>query len=487
VAALACVAFPAGAGAASSFSTGILDIDSFQSSEVLPFQRAEAAGTTYLKDNLFWSRTVAGYDSPTKPGTDAEPFNASDPASPYYDWSIYDRFVRNTVEYNMVPILTLTNAPRWARKGCADSETCYPNPADFAAFAKAAARRYSGTFDPGDGQGVLPRVKYWQAWVEPNLEIFYQPVFSPGGKPVSPDTYRTLLNAFYDAIHSVKADNLVMSAGLAPNGVRNMAISPLDFTRRVLCMTGSYNNPRPKPGCNAKTKADIWSVHPYTTGAPTHLPQNPDNMTVAALPRMTKLLKAANRAGRLSGSRPVTPLWVTEFSWDSKAPDPGGLPWKLHTRWVAQAMYLMYKANVDTMIWFGLRDEDRSDGRPYNQTFESGLYLRGRTMAQDRPKMVLNAFSYPFVANRTGSGFNYWGRTPDSSRATVQIYARKKAGGAFVKVATTRTNSSGVFKGQVRGRGYTPKGSVRAKIVGGPGSVPFGLEKTRDFFQPPFG
>lgn len=483
---------PGSAAAASSFSTGILDIDSFQSSEIVPFKRAEAAGTTYLKDNLFWSRTVAGYESSSRPGTNEVPFNATDPRSPYYDWSVYDRFVRNTVDNGMVPILTLTNTPRWARMGCTESETCSPYPSDFAAFAKAAAKRYSGTFVPGDGEGVLPRVRHWQAWVEPNLEIFYKPVFGRSGAPVSPSTYRRLLNAFYDAVHSVRNDNVVLAAGLAPNGVRNTAVSPLDFTRRMLCMTGSYRSPRPKPGCNAQTKADVWAVHPYTTGAPTHFPRNPDNMSVAALPRMVKLLKAANRANRLRGSGPSTPLWATEFSWDSKGPDPGGLPWKLQTRWVAQAMYMMFRANVNTMIWFGLRDEDRTGDRPYSETFESGLYLRGKTMAEDRPKMVLEAFSYPFVASKTRYGFDFWGRTPDGSRAgsgrpVVQIFARKRAGGAFMRVATTRANSNGIFTGRVKQRGFTSQGAVRAKVVGGPASVPFGLWETRNFFQPPFG
>ncbi len=480
------------ASAAPSFSTGIVDIDSFQSGETLPFERAEAAGTKYLKDNLYWARVVTDSESETRPGTVEVPFDETDPASPYYDWSVYDLFVRRTVEYGMVPILTLTNAPRWGRKGCTDSENCYPKPNAFAQFATAAATRYSGTFDPGDGDGTLPRVKYWQGWVEPNLDIFYKPVFKPNGSPSSPYTYRQVLNAFYDAIHSVKSSNVVLSGGLAPNPVPDRAIAPLDFTRRILCMTGNYKKPRPKSGCKARTKADIWTVHPYTTGAPTHLPRSNDGMSVAALPRMVKLLKAANKANRLRGDRARTPLWVTEFSWDSKGPDPGGLPWNTQTRWVAEAMYLMSRAGVNTMIWFGLRDERRTDDRPYSETFESGLYLRGETMEDDTPKKVLKAFSYPFVAKKTRNGFRYWGRTPDGSRSDsgkpkVKIFARKKGGSRFIKVATTRANANGIFSGAVKRRGFTAKSAARSKIVGGPTSVAFGLNKTRDFFQPPFG
>jgi len=489
---IAGLSFSGSASAASSFSTGILDIDAFQSSDTIPFERAEKAGTKYIKNNLYWAHTVAGTESSDRPGTNQDPFVATNPDSKYYNWSIYDRFVRNTVGHNMEPILTVTNSPKWARKGCTDSEICSPVPSDYGDFAKAVAKRYSGDFNPGDGTGVLPRVKYFQAWVEPNLYHFYSPVFKKNGAPASPYSYRDILNAFYDGIHSVNDSNVVMAAGLAPNAVKDAAISPLDFTRRVLCMTGNYRTPRPKPGCSARTKADVWAVHPYTTGAPTHYPDNPENMSVAALPRMTKLLKAANRAGHLSGSRSTTPLWATEFSWDSKPPDPGGLPWNLQTRWVAQAMYLMFRADVNTMIWFGLRDESRGDNRPFSETYDSGLYLRGNTLAKDKPKKVIKAFRYPFVANKTSYGFNYWGRTPDgsspySTSPKVAIFARKKGGGGFVRVATAQANANGIFQGRVRGKGYTAAGSVKSKISGGPYSVPFGLNKTRDFYQPPFG
>ena len=39
----------------------------------------------------------------------------------------------------------------------------------------------------------------------------------------------------------------------------------------------------------------------------------------------------------------------------------------------------------------------------------------------------------------------------------------------------------------MRRRGFTAKGSVYAKIRGGQASVAFGLWKTKDIYQPPFG
>jgi len=281
-------------------------------------------------------------------------------------------------------------------------------------------------------------------------------------------------------------NHLRISGGLAPNAVKNRAIAPLDFTRRALCMKGNYKNPKPKPRCKARVKADVWAVHPYTTGSPAHRPARKANLSVGALPRMTKLIKAANRAGKLKSAKGRTQVWATEFSWDSNKPDPNGLSWNEHTRWVAEAMYLMFKAKVDTMIWFGLRDQDRN-GLSFSKTFQSGLYLRGNTLEEDKPKKVIKAFSNPFYAKLGRKGFRYWGRTPDSKRARVKILGRRKGGGGFRKVGSTKANKNGIYSGFIRKRGFTKRGAVRSKISGGPTSVPFRLYKTKDRRQPPFG
>lgn len=481
-------AFSVPQASASSFSTGLIDIDAFQTDDSLPFTRAKNAGTKYVKNNLYWPQTVSGREASEKPGTEAEPFEAKDPGSPYYNWGAYDSFVRHTVNQGLVPVLTITNSPRWARSTCKDSDVCSPNPEDYADFATAAASRYSGKFDPEDGGGVLPRVRYWQAWVEPNLYHFYSPIFSSNGSPVSPRNYKPVLNGFYDAIHGVNNTNVVLAAGLAPNGVKDKAIAPMTFTRSILCMNRNLKNPRPKKVCGAPVKADVWAVHPYTTGAPTHFPAISDNMSVAALPRMVRLINAARRSGRLVSNSGRIPIWVTEFSWDSNKPDPGGLSWNLEARWVAQAMFMMYRANVRTMFWFGLRDEDRGDGkRPWHETFESGLYLRGKTTARDRPKKVLKVFRYPFYAARTKKGFSYWGRTPNGKRARVIILARKKRNGRFVRVAVAKANGNGIFSGRVKRKGFTARGAAQARLPNGGLSVPFGLHKTKDFYQPPHG
>ena len=439
----------AGRAQAHVFETGLQDLSAYDSGDPLAFQRTEDAGAHYVRIALRWT-TVAPATRPN-PGMLDPAWDPTDPGSPYYgDWSSFDAQVRQAIDHNLQPILTIVDSPRWARaNGCKGSVACAPTPADYSAFATAVAKRYSGTFDPDGlvgGDPPLPHVRYYQALNEPNLDFFFRPVFKHG-KPVSPNIYRTLLNSFYDAIHGVNNSNLVLSAGLAPLARPKHTLGPLDFMRRLLCMTGR-KNPKPKRGCRQKAKLDIWTTHPYTTGGPTHHAPGPDDVSLGDLPEMTKLLKAADRSKHIVNSTAHTPFWVTEFSYDSKPPDHGGLPLKLHARWLAESFYRMYKAGVSTVVWFMLRDQAK-DGQPDGQLYQSGLYLRGGTLQGDRPKPALEAFRFPFVALKTKHGFLFWGRTPESNAGAVKIEL-KDGGGGFKQVKVAHAAGNGIFSGTVK-------------------------------------
>ena len=470
------LASPAGAR---PFQTGLMDIDAFDSGDPLVFQRTKDAGAKYVKITLYWSRVAPG----GVPGTSAPagaPVNPTDPSDPAYNWGVYDRQVRAAAAAGLEPILDVTNSPEWARNNCTTDESCDPRTSDWHNFATAVAKRYNGNFNPGDG--VLPAVRYYQAWIEPNLNFFYKPTFQ-GGRPVAPENYRALLNAFYDAVKGVNGGNIVISAGLAPLARPGTTIGPLDFMRRLLCMTGR-KNPKPKRGCSAKTKLDVWATHPYTTGGPTHHAPGPDDVSLGDLPEMTKLLRAADKAGKIQNNSRKTPFWLTEFSWDSKPPDGGGLKSYIHARWLAEAFYRMYKAGISNVIWFQIRDEARHGGRSDAELYQSGLYLRGGTLAGDRPKRALTAFRFPFVALTTKKGFSFWGRLPDSRPGAVKIQV-KDGGGGFRTVKSTRGRGGGVFAGNVRGD-FGKAANVRAKSAKGT-SLPFSLKYVKDFYQPPFG
>src|SRR5439155_25415443 len=96
----------------------------------------------------------------------------------------------------------------------APAGTWRPDPAAYARFMAAAARRSSGTSpDPQRLGEVLPRVRSWQLWNEPNLPDYLAPQWRRTGKrftEVSPGVYRQLLDAAYDAIKGVAPSDQIV-------------------------------------------------------------------------------------------------------------------------------------------------------------------------------------------------------------------------------------------------------------------------------------
>ncbi len=467
----AALAAPASAAAPQPFQTGISYVLPYEEPEV-ELEHVRQAGAQLAQTPVRWSEVA-----PRKLPASWQP---EDPADSHYFWELTDRWVSAAVANGLTPVLQIRSAPEWAQR-CPGRELsggspCNPDPAALAAFATAAARRYSGQF------GGLPRVQYWQGLNEPNLSLYFNPQYE-GDKPVSPTLYRALINSFYTAIKAVDSSNLVIAAGLGPIAVPPLTIGPLQFTRLLLCMTGG-KNPRPtKDDCEGGVHFDIFDMHPYTSGGPTHK-GNPNEVQLGDLPKLTKLLAAADRAGRIHGAFPSTPLWITEFSWDSNPPDSGGLPMKTLCRWTAEAMHEIWADGVDTFFWYSLRDAPKN-GSQYEQSLQSGLYFRGPTVPEDQPKEVLNVFRFPFVAYPTDKGLHFWGRTPNSGPGKVVIQALR--GGKWRSVFVARADEVGIFRGRAPTRyGRNKQGKIRAHF-GKRNSVPFAMRGIADFPLPPFG
>ena len=179
------------------------------------------------------------------------------------------------------------------------------------------------------GFAGLPRVRYWEAWNEPNLFVNLLPQYdtplsepvTANSKPLSGKHYRRLLNAFAASAHRVHRDNVVIGGNTAPfgrYGAGEHGVAPMVFMRQMLCMT---RRNRPEPGCHGRANLDVWSHHPYTEGGPTHKAESRDNVQLGDLPRMRRLLRAAIKAGHIRSRRQVR-FWVTEFAWDTNPPDP---------------------------------------------------------------------------------------------------------------------------------------------------------------------
>jgi hypothetical protein len=455
---------------AKPLATGVSGLDDYGSTA---FDHVRRVGARFVHIPVLWEAVA-----PIREPRDWKP---DDPADPNYRWTAADLAVVNASRAGLTPVLMIDGAPAWAERCDPPSATphslCDPDPEAFAAFSKAAAIRYGGSFSG------LPRVRYWQGLNEPNLSLFFNPQFA-GGKPVSPMLYRKLVNSFYFAVKSVQRSNVVLAAGLGPIARPLATIGPMRFTRELLCMAGR-RNPRPTRGsCEGGVHFDIFDIHPYTTGGPRHR-GHVDDVELGDLSKLQELLEAADKAGRIKGRSRHTPLWITEFSWDSKPPDPGGLPFPILKRWTAEALYRAWSAGVSNFFWYSLRDQSPNPGLPYSATLQAGLYFRGNAVSEDRPKPSMYAFRFPFVAYSAEDGFYFWGRTPDSRGGRVVIQVLQ--GGGWRNAAVTRADRHGIFEGEVEGGyGRNERGTVRARYRG-EAAVPFSLKPVRDFYQPPFG
>ena len=446
------LAYPAAGAAGQPLQTAFLDPSAFGGAEAdTAFTHAQDAGTTGVRLQLIWSAAA--------PAKRPKGFDPADPADPAYRFASLDAQVRLAARHGLDPIVYIETAPWWAF--VRDHGYLRPSPKAFGDFALAAARRYSGHFEG------LPRVRFWQAWNEPNK------VGGPALKASQPDWYREMVESFAAAVHRVHADNAVVAGGLAPFG-KSTVVAPLDFMRRLLCMsTGDV----PKPTCSQATPFEIWSTHPYTSGGPTHSASRPDDVSLGNLPEMKALLDAAVRAHHVR-SRAAVRFWVTEFSWDSSPPDPKGVPIKLHARWVSEALYRMWAAGVSLCVWFRL-DDDPLRTSPY----QSGLYFHGSSLRTERPKLSLRAFRFPFVALPQGGRVLVWGRTPGGRPGTVVV--EQRSAGGWRRVVSLATDRNGILTGVVTARGG---GDFRARVPAqGASSLPFALASPPDRPVSPFG
>jgi hypothetical protein len=444
-------------------TTAFVDPATFGGPDVaVGMRRARSAGAGAVRIDVNWSK-VAPSEEPS-----AE--KASDPAFAGYQWDKVDRQVRLAVANGLDPILSVALAPRWAERGAGprDIGRTRPDPASYGRFAKAIALRYSGSF------GGLPRVRAYQAWNEPNLAQYIWPQFI-NKAVVSAGHYRKMLNAFATAVHGVHTDNLVVAGGLAPftsrDGKRSeWGSAPLNFMRLLLCVSKTG-----QATCSARSQFDVWAHHPYTSGGPTHHAFRPDDVSLGDLPDMDAVLDAGVRTRHIVSRRPPQ-FWVTEFAWDTRPPDPGGVPLALHARWTSEALYRMWDAGVSLVAWWGLRDT-----RGGNNPFQTGLYGGGGSIESDRPKPSLQAFRFPFVALPEGRLVRVWGRTPSSGPGTVVV--QQRIGSAWKRRAVLRADRYGIFTTRLRA---PIAGTMRARALGGT-SLPFGVKPVPDRHFNPFG
>jgi hypothetical protein len=445
----------ASASASGPLQTAVFDPDAFRADPVTAFDHVVDAGAGAVRILVVLDGVAPR--GVTKPAS----FDPTDPSSVGWNFNSIDAQVQQAVAHGLTPILCLFNLPAWAGG-------THPNTALYGRLAEGVARRYSGTF------GSLPRVENWQAWNEPNLGTNLTPQRGAAGL-LSPNTYRTLVNAFARGVKRVHADNLVIAGGLAPYAATTgPGIPPLTFMKQFLCLTGFRI--RARPNCVQRATFDVWAMQPYTWGGPTHHATVAGDIALGDLPSMKSALDQAEAARKIVSTVPVQ-FWVTEFSWDTNPPDPGGVAIGLQTRWTAQALYTMWQNGVSLVTWFLIRDQ------PFPSRWQSGLYFDGATMAADTPKPTLEAFRFPTVAFPEGVGIRVWCRTPKGTPGVVTF--EQNTGAGWLPLGAVVTDGDGIVWAVLPS--LTPTaGSVRAVFQSEP-SQPFSLTDVPDQSVDPFG
>lgn len=416
------------------------------------FALAGSTGAQYVRLTVRWS-SIAPAGLP-------DGFDAADPTSPGYSWSALDGTVEAAEAAGLTPILDITSTPSWAyahRPSGLNAGS--PKPAALGEFARALATRY-------DGQNGLPRVDVFEVWNEPNLSLNLSPAHA--------SVYRAMVNAVAASVHSVDPSNLVVAGGLDPFSHRRSSrqtwysVAPLAFMRSLLCLS---KGPNPHATCQQTVEFDVWSHHPYTYGGPFGRARIADNVELGDLPKMEALLRAGTSLNRVVSASP-TQFWVTEFSWDSSPPRKRAAPMALAARWTSESLYQAWRSGVSLLTWFGL--EDRRSPSPY----QSGLYFHAHRLGDARPKPVLTAFRFPFVAYRHPGTVGVWGRDATSDRERVQIQFRHGKRGSWRTVAAVVTNADGIFEATLQLKA-TKKDWLRAVAPGSGTSLAFSLTVPR--------
>jgi len=297
--------------------------------------------TKAVRVNLHWGGKygVAGVDPTVR---DADPNDGQ------YDWRLYDRAVLYATQYNIQVVFSIVGTPDWAN-GKKGTRVAPRNFDELRDFAYAAAIRYSGGFSrPTDGR-VLPKVRYWMAWNEPNNPIWLFPQ-AVRGKFVSPQTYAKICNAVVTGVKSTLIRGNSVACGVtAPRGNNaprssRPSISPLAFLRGMKRW--------------GATGFDAYAHHPYyqyKTEKPSTPPRSKNAVQLGNIGALDRELR------RLYGPKRI---WITEYAYQTAPPrDNFGVTYAQQAAYVKHAWAIAKKhPRIDMLLWFLSKDDPKPGG-----------------------------------------------------------------------------------------------------------------------------
>jgi hypothetical protein len=453
-----------------------------------------------------WSAIAPDWHSAKRP----RGFVATDPAAyPAGAWSRWDEVDRIARRMGIALDFVLTGgSPHWANGPGIPAEAAdnparawFPSPREFGAFVTAVGRRYSGRFpDPADPTRMLPRIRFWSIWNEPNFGEDLGPQAIRGSTIfVAPRMYRNLLDSAWSALRaSGHGHDTILIGELAARGLTGRPsrahpgglpgnfsqTKPLQFIRTLYCLdphlhllsgaaARSVGCPASRAGSRrfraqnpALFAASGFADHPYPGNTPPTVEPSHDP-NYATFPELPRLERQLDRIQRIYGSRTRFAIYNDEYGYITNPPHRGRYVSPTTAAYYLNwAEYLSWRSGrIASTMQYLLYDPPRTIFQPL------GGFATGLLTNSGRVKPTYYAYRLPVylpvtrIARRRAAVV--WGcvrPAPFAQRDTgeqqfVQIQLRHGSSGAFRTVGTVGiTDRRGYFLVRVR---FPSSGTVR--------------------------
>ncbi len=298
----------------------------------------------------------------------------ADPGDRAYNWTAVDHVISEAAVNKVRVLATIYGTPRWA--GVARNRVPR-RMLDLQLFAYAAAMRYSGTFRVrrrNEPVRVLPAVRHWLAWNEPNNPVFLKPQwkrFRGQWRPQSAFDYARICSAVWAGVHSTRLRREKVACGATGPRGNDAPLSSRPSTSPLVFLTWFRR-------AGAK-RFDAYAHHPYYTSRferPATVPRSKKAVTLGNIGVLIRQLD------RLYGGKKR--LWITEYGFQTRPPDRTfGVRLSEQAKYVHQAFAIARKTHrIDMIVWFLIRDERRLSG------WQSGV-----VSATGRRKPAFRAFA----------------------------------------------------------------------------------------------
>ena len=247
------------------------------------------------------------------------------------DWSLYDQLIGDAARNHVRALPAIWGSPSFVASGPNHPPKSSSARKAFAAFIRAALRRYGSKGSFWAQHRDLPKLppKGWEVWNEPTIDKFYTPTGDAKG-------YVRLLKLAAKTIRATDHHTKVVVAGI-PNVYGAPAIPFMKKLYKVKGFRGAF---------------DVMNVHPYAANA---------TALLQAMQSFRDVMAQNGDSGK--------PIWITEVGWASAGPKnqyPLVRSKKGQAKMLSQALSAMVEERgglkLGLLVWFSWRDRPVEQG-----------------------------------------------------------------------------------------------------------------------------